>query len=102
VIERKPRRYVWSKIDGPPTRHLVVRHRGEECIVLRYTRVCSGCDCDCGDGYGCSHGASGCDECGYTGKRRHAEAWPIAELRSMGVRIEPKRAAVVKLEGTEP
>lgn len=35
-----------------------------------WTLPCSGCSCDCGDGYGCSHGAGGCSECGYTGKRR--------------------------------
>lgn len=34
----------------------------------KYTLPCSGCNCDCHPG--CSHGASGCDECGYTGKRR--------------------------------
>jgi hypothetical protein len=43
---------------------------GELAIVGRYTSDCSGCSCDCGDGYGCSHGCAGCDECGYTGKRR--------------------------------
>lgn len=35
-----------------------------------WTESCSGCSCDCGDGYGCSHGAAGCQECGFTGKRR--------------------------------
>lgn len=43
-------------------------------VRARWTRECSGCSCDCGDGYGCSHGAGGCDECGYTGKRRE-EMW---------------------------
>lgn len=42
-----------------------------------WTRECSGCSCDCGDGYGCSHGASGCEECGYTGKRREGMHTPI-------------------------
>lgn len=32
------------------------------------TGLCSGCACDCHPG--CSHGAGGCEECGYTGKRR--------------------------------
>lgn len=31
--------------------------------------LCSGCACDCHPG--CGHGAAGCPECGYTGKRRH-------------------------------
>lgn len=33
-----------------------------------WTTGCSGCSCDCGC-YG-GHGAAGCSECGYTGKRR--------------------------------
>jgi len=37
---------------------------------------CSGCSCDCGDGYGCSHEASGCSECGHTGKRRMTFGFP--------------------------
>lgn len=47
----------------------------------RYSTNCSGCSCDCGDGYPCSHGASGCRECGFTGRRRHEEWFPygIAE-----------------------
>lgn len=56
------------------------RHRWEEfCGELSYpcwyTTHCSGCSCDCSDGYGCNHGNSGCYECGYTGKRR--SAFPI-------------------------
>jgi hypothetical protein len=42
---------------------------GEVGTLERFTGVCSGCRCDCRDGYPCSHGAGGCDECGYTGKR---------------------------------
>ena len=38
--------------------------------LARWTQACSGCNCDCGDGYPCSHGASGCEECGYTGRSR--------------------------------
>ncbi|MDD1966129.1 hypothetical protein NPS29_12440 [Pseudomonas putida] len=50
-------------------------------LILRDGRVeqigvatigCSGCSCDCSScsyGYN-AHGASGCEECGYTGKRR--------------------------------
>lgn len=32
-----------------------------------FVGACSGCSCDCHPG--CSHGAGGCSECGYTGKR---------------------------------
>lgn len=35
----------------------------------RFTDRCSGCACDCGDDFPCSHGNGGCRECGYTGKR---------------------------------
>ena len=36
--------------------------------LARWAQGCSGCSCDCHPG--CSHGASGCHECGYTGRRR--------------------------------
>lgn len=42
---------------------------GQLGTLERFTGVCSGCRCDCGDGHPCSHGAGGCHECGYTGKR---------------------------------
>ncbi len=51
-----------------------VGYFGELATVGRATGDCSGCSCDCGDGYGCSHGAGGCEECGYTGKR--VQTWP--------------------------
>lgn len=37
--------------------------------------ACSGCSCECYSG--CSHGAGGCSECGYTGKRRVWYADPV-------------------------
>lgn len=43
---------------------------GKLCYGSKCTIPCSGCSCDCSDGYGCSHSNSGCHECGYTGKRR--------------------------------
>lgn len=47
------------------------------------TGLCSGCACDCHPG--CNHGASGCHECGYTGKRR-SQMWiphlPVATGRT--------------------
>jgi hypothetical protein len=36
--------------------------------VARCTGICSGCSCDC-SWTGCSHGAYGCKDCGYTGRR---------------------------------
>lgn len=51
----------------------------------RFTAACSGCSCDCGDGFPCSHGANGCRECGYTGKRVTNFAAPVdggIEIRS--------------------
>ena len=41
------------------------------------TGECSGCACDCGGGYPCSHGSAGCHECGHTGKRRLPTPDPI-------------------------
>jgi hypothetical protein len=54
------RRYAW---DGATV-----------CSLSTWTQSCSGCSCDCGDGYPCDHEPYGCDECGHTGKRRRS-AW---------------------------
>lgn len=56
---RLDRRKAWAFIDNRP-------HE-----LVRWTQACSGCSCDCGDGYPCDHGASGCDECGYHGVVRN-------------------------------
>jgi len=57
-------------------RHKWYEWLGQLVYTYKYTAPCSGCSCDCSDGYGCSHGASGCHECGYTGKRRGAVPVP--------------------------
>lgn len=49
---------------------------GELAILGEITRDCSGCACDCCDGM-CSHGSHGCEECGYTGKRREMFPEPV-------------------------
>lgn len=43
----------------------------------KVTTHCSGCRCDCGDGFPCAHGNAGCAECGYTGKRVIYFAAPV-------------------------
>lgn len=55
-------------------RRLVVPHwiTGVAGYIVKYTQLCSGCT-DYGD-YGTAYGPFGCDECGYTGKRR-VEHW---------------------------
>lgn len=55
----------------------------------RYSAPCSGCSCDCSDGYGCSHGNAGCRECGYTGKRRGAVHVPAFDKDGNIVEIKP-------------
>jgi hypothetical protein len=50
-------------------RHKWYEFCGELIYDGKYTAPCSGCSCDCSDGYGCNHGNSGCHECGYKGKR---------------------------------
>lgn len=54
------------------------------------TLGCSGCSCDCGGGYPCSHGHGGCHECGYTGKRRVYFAAPVI-VNKRYVRIGRKK-----------
>jgi hypothetical protein len=51
-------------------RHKWYEFYGELIYDSKWTIPCSGCSCDCSDGYGCNHGSSGCSECGYTGKRK--------------------------------
>lgn len=50
---------------------------GELAIMEAVTTACSGCLCDCGDGYPCGHGCSGCDWCGYTGKTKQFFPDPV-------------------------
>ncbi len=74
-MSNKPKRRFRRNEDGR-LRLVAGTMNGVEYYVGAYTGECSGCACDCGDGYPCSHGAGGCDECGYTGKRvRH---FPVA------------------------
>lgn len=53
--------------------------RGEMCEVVKYTDTCSGCTCDVmkADKNGVPLGM-GCEECGYTGKRRTVMYIPLS------------------------
>jgi len=55
--------------------------RGEMCEVVKYTDTCSGCRCDVmeADKNAIPIGM-GCEECGYTGKRRHTLYIPLSEV----------------------
>ncbi len=48
---------------------------GKVCESASWTDDCSGCT-DIGDGW-TNYGPNGCDECGYTGKRRHSQWIPL-------------------------
>ena len=75
--------------DGVKSKHKLVIRRGWDGYVVRCTVSCSGC-CDLGENCGserlypfdkkagCRVG-SGCDECGYTGKRR-VDVWTPLEV----------------------
>jgi len=63
-------------------------------VVARYTRSCSGCF-EGGDYMGLAHHydydskrgcyvGNGCDECGYTGKRREEDLMPAAQFYRAG------------------
>lgn len=82
-----PRRYRTIDMgDGEKSRHLVVEWNGKEGFIVRFTTTCSGCfesedghpvgDYPVDPKHNCYIG-SGCDECGYTGKRRHEEWIPF-------------------------
>lgn len=62
------RYHIETDANGKKTRHKVIRHRGFEGYFERWTQACSGCS-DPGD-YTVVEIGAGCDECGYTGKRR--------------------------------
>lgn len=70
------RRYAYADFgDGKRQRVLKVYHMGIPGCVIRFTDDCSGCT-EWGD-YGSKYGPSGCEECGYTGKRRREEWVPL-------------------------
>lgn len=74
-LDRRRQYYVHTE-EGRTVKNMYAFNGSEgmpDALLLTYeewTQNCSGCDCDCGDGYPCHHGAGGCEECGYTGKRR--------------------------------
>jgi len=73
---------------------------GVECFVVRWTESCSGC-CELGEAMMNAHHyafddkahcyvGSGCDECGYTGKRRREWLAPF-EFDARASRSAPPR-----------
>lgn len=56
--------------DGAVCRVRVVYHLGFAGYIDRWTAECTGCT-EHGESGGETWGPFGCDECGYTGKRRH-------------------------------
>lgn len=71
-------------------RHKWEEWNGELSYPYWYTAPCSGCSCDCSDGYGCNHGNSGCHECGYTGKRRNVVPVPAIMPDGSTVKVVPQ------------
>lgn len=61
--------------------------KGEMCEVIKYTDTCSGCSCDImqRDKNGVDIGM-GCDECGYSGKRRHVLYVPLKDIAELNNR----------------
>ena len=68
--------------------------RGEMCEVIKFTWTCSGCSCPImqNDKNGVPMGM-GCDECGYTGKRRSTLYIPLTDL---GLVVQPPIATEEK------
>ena len=81
------RTWALNRKEAAQIRRAVLRHKldrrrvytigfdGVLATVCHFTARCSGCSCDCHPG--CSHGAGGCSECGYTGKRRQSFGDPV-------------------------
>ena len=59
--------------------YFIARYDGRLQVLQQdsWTQQCSGCACDCGCHGG--HGAAGCSECGYTGKRRMSWQSPVEQ-----------------------
>lgn len=92
VVFRMADRIRYRTIDeaGSPRRVRVVMHMGFEGFVARWTESCSGCF-ESGDYGGNAHNypydqkaqcyiGAGCEECGYTGKRRGAQWVPFLDV----------------------
>jgi hypothetical protein len=86
---KQPRRY---RRDSEGARHLVVVVGGVDGFIVQFTSNCSGCT-DGEDGR--VYGPFGCEECGYTGKRRERMwvpfdygEWERAYNRAAGVPVE--------------
>lgn len=75
---RQRRKYRMAIVAGFRTR--VVRRKGVDGFVIRFSSACSGCK-DERDPH--AHSGAGCRECGYTGRRRRAEWMPLAPLRAV-------------------
>jgi hypothetical protein len=73
---KPPVRYrVVTDVDGYQQRVKVVMLHGWEGYVVRFTTACSGCVPD--EENTCPSRGFGCEECGYTGKRRRREWIPF-------------------------
>ena len=74
---KERRRYrILDDGDGNKFRVMVVMHEGIEGHIVRWTDTCSGCT-EYVEGQ-LAYGPMGCEECGYTGKRRQAHWVPIS------------------------
>lgn len=73
----KSRRKYATLDDGEGTKHrvLIVRFRGINGHIVRWTGTCSGCT-EYVEGQ-LAYEPMGCSECGYTGKRRREEWVPL-------------------------
>lgn len=54
--------------------------RGEVCASVRWTQSCSGFNSE--DPYHAGERGAGCDECGYTGMRRHSMWTPLSAIKA--------------------
>lgn len=52
---------------------------GDVCYEAKFTTVCSGCASD--DPYTNEEKGCGCQECGYTGKRRDSIPYPVKMIK---------------------
>lgn len=94
TLTKERRRYCWVEDESAPSgRRRVLVHRtpdGEEGYIARWTEACSGCF-EAGDYNGLAQNYAfdekagcrvgiGCDECGYTGKRRSEWFIPFSQF----------------------
>jgi rRNA maturation endonuclease Nob1 len=73
-------------VDGKRVK--VVRFRGQDGMVVRWTDSCSGCTSSYEEAGTVLDKGMGCSECGHTGKRRNEEWVPLTKKGKVAMKAQ--------------